>query len=205
MVGTRSASTRRAVPRRASGLIFACVLLFGLTWLIGCGDGGTSPAPNFSGTYQGSQTNEATACSPQALPAPATQDPTQYVQFGSPGTGDLLLVVQHTGSQLTVSPELNEQGQPISKFDFTGTIAADGSFTVSRSLVIGLEGPREGGYLFQVVQQAAVSGTFVESGGQTQMDAAGTFTTAFREKSITSAVFTTCSSPFTSTTTRTGG
>lgn len=172
----------------------------------GCGDdSGTGPSANFSGTYQGTETNQPTTCSPEDLPAPFLQDPSQYFQPGGLETFDLVLIISHEGSDLTVSPEQDEQGQPVHEFDFTGAIEDDGSHTVTRTLDLGLEGPREDGHQFYLEAQDRVDGDFVQSGGETRNEAAGTFTVIFHEGTRTGPVFTTCSTPFTATTVRIGG
>jgi hypothetical protein len=191
----------RAKLRDTGAVIFTAI-----AGVNGCGDdNGTGPAPNFSGTYEGTQTNQPTTCSPQNLPAPTSQDPSQYFQPGGLETFDLVLIIRHEGSALTVSPEQDEQGQPLHEFDFTGSIAADGSHTVTRSLDIGLEGPREGGHQFYLEQQDEASGIFVQSGGELRNEAEGTFNVIFHEGDRTGPVFTTCSTSFVATTVRTGG
>ena len=172
---------------------------------LGCGgDGGTgtNPEHNYSGTYQATQSNEAVACAPNELPAPELDDPSQYVQYGDDAGGDPSMIVRQSGSQLTVSAELDEQGRPVLGLDFVGTVAADGSFTLTRNVAMGSEGPRAGGHIFYVTQHASITGHFEMVAGQPQMNAAGTFADTFRDGGSSGAVFTTCTLPFTTTATR---
>jgi hypothetical protein len=180
-------------------------LLLALLAPFGCGGDGTTgtvPPRDFSGTYQATQTNQAVACSPNALPAPELDDPSQYVQYGDAAGGDPGMLVRQSGSRLTVSAELDEQGRPLPGLDFVGTVAADGSFALARSLSMGAEGPRAGGHTFYVTQQASIAGHFEVVAGQAQMSAAGTFTDVFRDEGTSGPVFTTCTLPFTTTATR---
>jgi hypothetical protein len=197
---------RSSTPaRRATRSLPPCALLLALAATLGCGsDGGTGTIPtgDFAGTYQATQTNDEVACTPEALPAPELNDPAQYVQYGDVTGGDPRMLVRQAGSRLTVSAELDDQGRPVPGLDFTGSIAADGSFTLSRNIAVGFEGPRAGGHTFYVAQQASITGRFETGAGEPRMTASGTFTDVFRDGGASGPVFTTCTLPFTTTATR---
>jgi hypothetical protein len=188
-------------PRHTTEVMVLLVALAGCGGDVGIGPG--AEPPNHSGFYRGVQTNPAATCAPASLPLPAASDSTLYlppialdaVTFEGWGR------VTHEGSRLTIvfSDSLGRDPAP----PIAGVIEPNGSFTQSRAIVLGREGPREGGHQFVVEQRQTGQGKFERVGGETRWSSTGIFTYRFRDGSATGPVFTTCTRPFTWTATRT--
>ena len=187
-----SAATARAV---GAALLLCCA---------GCaGDGsdvtgaGTSPT-DFSGFYRGVQVNPGGSCSPTPLPAATTSDTSQYLPAGvlAAETFEGWGRVTQSGSALTFvfSDSLGRNPAPL----IAGVIQPDGSFTQSRSLVLGREALREGGHQFVIEQRQTAVGKFERADGGLRWTSAGIFTYRFHDGgSVTGPVFTTCTRTFT--------
>lgn len=168
-----------------------------------CGDSDpVGPEPIYEGVFEVAQTNGSVTCAPEPLPAPSVEGSQAYVVFPEPGWDGALfkIRVDQDGSRLTVYI-LDENEQPEPSLAFEGSVRADGTTRVTRSLDIGLEDPREGGHRFFVQERAEVTGRNLTSDGS-RTASEGKFDVIFRSGSENAAVFTTCTVPFTATGTR---
>jgi hypothetical protein len=163
-----------------------------------------SSTANFSGLYRGTQVDPAGSCEPRALPAPLSLDTTRYLSPEAlrARTTGALGRVGHVGSTLTLvfSDTLGGATEP----PIAGTVQADGSFTQTRTLLLGREGPRVGTDGFYIEQRQTAQGRFERVGTETRWSSAGAFTYDFHDGSPTGTVYARCTRPFTWTATRIG-
>lgn len=185
------------LPRRSMLSIFAALAIGA------CSADSTSPAFNFSGTYQITQVTQPVSCLPQ-LPTPVSTDVTAYVQPPSVLTTESLrFLITQTGSQFTVTP-LDAHGTPVTGSVLSGIISSDGTTSVSRTLVLGTEGPRQGGHTFFVSLQTNATGHYQATGAQVQQSGSATNTYTYRDGGVNGQVFATCVSTFSTTGSRVG-
>ena len=194
-----------ARPSRAAAVF--CGSLLASALLLACnGDAkisGTRVAPpsaDVSGSYTVTETDQQSVCAP--VPELPAADLTEWWLYDWAGDGfpvrapyTLRLSVTHAGSALTLVV-LDLNGHAL-ELPYSGTLAADGSFTATRTRQFD-EGPRVGGTLFTVLNRLDLTGTFRTVGTSTLLEATATGTDEFRPTGTAAPgpPFTTCTYHF---------
>jgi hypothetical protein len=170
----------------------------------GCGSTDTAPvaaSAAYAGTYQVAKMITGSSCAPQPLPAPVSPDTSQYVQLPAvPSEIIEQLVAKPSGSELQVIT-LGSQGQALTDLTYEGTINADGTNSVARTLTPRTEGPRAGGHTFYVTEHGTASGQYSSgllvltppgNGIAMLTQSTGLDVYIFREANANGQIFTTC-------------
>lgn len=165
-----------------------------------CSETTAPPLSDLSGVWSILGRSGQASCSPSPLPAPIESDTNLYVQLPPPSeslTGQFRL--SQNGGELAMT-RIDAQGHPQSEFTLTGSIDTwGGSSQSSGSWPLRVEGPREGGHLFQVSESVVDKSHFFRDvllpngalGNAGRMSTINR-TFVFRDGGASGPVFTTC-------------